>query len=189
LGTSIRCPGLGVFPALAYGELRLAITPSCGARHLKPLRMLNYISKAMTAESRFQYAEQGVVHESFDDETVIVNLNNGAYYSLNAAGRAVWLMLGARMSISEIAAAAGAAAQGREQVEQFVLSLSSEGLIRAAEGEPQGPPTAPGFRREDGPPTMEKFTDMERLILLDVIHDVDATGWPILAAHDDPPKR
>jgi hypothetical protein len=139
----------------------------------------------MTEDSRFQYAEPGVVHESFEDETIIVNLDNGAYYSLNTAGRAVWLMVGAGMSILEITRAAGAAEDLRKPIEQFVLALSNEGLIRPVEGDLQTRPSAPpDLHLGEKPPAMEKFTDMERLILLDVIHDVDATGWPILAGND-----
>ena len=141
----------------------------------------------MVADSRFQYAGQGIVHESFEDETIIVNLNNGAYYSLNAAGRAVWLMVGAGMSISEITGAAAATDDWQEYVKRFVLALSAEGLIRPSEVGPQTPPSAPpDLHLGEKPPTMEKFTDMERLILLDVIHDVDATGWPILMGNDKP---
>lgn len=28
------------------------------------------------------------------------------------------------------------------------------------------------------PPVLNKFTDMQELLLLDPIHDVDETGWP-----------
>jgi hypothetical protein len=143
----------------------------------------------MNADSRFQYAEPEVVHESFDDETVIVNLNNGAYYSLNASGRAVWLMVGAGMNIAEITGAAGASGGSQELIERFVRDLSTEGLIRLAEsGLQTTPSTPPDLHLREEPPTMEKFTDMERLILLDVIHDVDATGWPILAGNDKSPE-
>jgi hypothetical protein len=143
----------------------------------------------MTADSRFQYAEPEVVHESFEDETVIVNLTNGAYYSLNASGRAVWLMVGTGMSISEITCAAGANGGSQEVVEGFVRALSAEGLIRLAESGLQTPrPNPPALHLGEERPTMEKFTDMERLILLDVIHDVDATGWPILAGNDKSPE-
>ena len=28
------------------------------------------------------------------------------------------------------------------------------------------------------PPQLEKYTDMQDLVLLDPVHEVDATGWP-----------
>jgi hypothetical protein len=33
------------------------------------------------------------------------------------------------------------------------------------------------------PPLLEKFTDMEDLLLLDPVHEVDGRGWPHPAPH------
>ena len=129
---------------------------------------------------RYQYAQPRVVHENFEDETVIVNLDNGAYYSLNAAGRSVWMMLGAGMSVSEIMdAARGAPQQARQAIEGFVGTLRQDGLLEPRHA--ASPVEKISFSFGTDPPRIEKFTDMERLILLDVIHDVDETGWPVLA--------
>jgi len=49
----------------------------------------------------------------------------------------------------------------------------------AAPSSPLPPPTPTGeaFR----PPTVAVYSDMEDLLLLDPIHDVDETGWPVRA--------
>jgi len=129
---------------------------------------------------RYQYPQPRVVHESFDDETVIVNLDNGAYYSLNETGRSVWIMLGSGMSVAEIMdAVRGAPEPVGAAIEEFVETLKADGLL---EPRPAGnAPTVISLPLGSDPPRVEKFTDMERLILLDVIHDVDETGWPVLA--------
>jgi hypothetical protein len=73
-------------------------------------------------------------------------------------------------------------------VDRFVSELSNEGIIVPLETDgPNGhPPAAPEFATPPGafgPPRLQKFTDMQELLLLDPIHEVDEAGWP----HTRPP--
>jgi hypothetical protein len=60
--------------------------------------------------------------------------------------------------------------------------LSTEGLVVPLEEDAASPdstnrqplPEPSGFE----PPVLEKFTDMQDLILLDPVHEVDERGWP-----------
>lgn len=131
-----------------------------------------------------------VVCEAFEDEVVVVNLRSGAYYSLGGSAVSVWNLVEGGAGPASIAETL-ASAHGRQpesvrpDVERFLAELLQEQLI-APDGD--GPQTI-GQRREpsepaDQPvtpyvaPSLEKYTDMQELLLLDPIHEVDETGWP-----------
>jgi len=105
-----------------------------------------------------------------DGEVVIIHLGTGVYYSIRGRGVGLWE-----------GAAAGATADRLSQLApneaaSFLTELEIEGLIERiskgnenwlANGEPASEP-----------PVLERFTDMEDLLLLDPVHEVDDQGWP-----------
>ena len=112
-----------------------------------------------------------VVHEVIDGEVVIIHLGTGVYYSVQRAGVAMWEGAAAGATAERIAQVARAEADG------FLAELEREGLIvRTGEGDEAWQPTdgAP----DGGAPRLERFTDMEDLLLLDPVHEVDSGGWP-----------
>lgn len=124
--------------------------------------------------------EPDVVFEAFDEEIVLVNLETGNYYSLRGSGPNIWMALVEGVSVESLAAAI-AAATGKDSEEvrgelatfvdqlvaaQIVVTLDHESL---AEGVWEGAFEAP---------TLETYTDMQDLLLLDPVHDVDSSGWP-----------
>jgi hypothetical protein len=145
----------------------------------------------MDIDERLRYAVHNppVVHESFGDEVVIVNLNSGAYYSLDKAGLAIWKLIVEGASIDETAdQLSGRYSASRAEilasVVELISSLQREGLIQPArdmehrtnlalQNDPNG-----GEKIPFEPPLLNKFTDVEDLLILDPIHDVDAAGWP-----------
>jgi hypothetical protein len=145
----------------------------------------------MTLATRFRINTPGVVHETFDDEVVIIDFDSGSYYSLNESGTAVWSLLQGGATVSGIVAEMGRRYEGEqaqieEAVRQLVDELRQENLIvsdGAGEPEVSGESVDPG-QEAHGPmletPTLQKYTDMQELLLLDPIHDVDETGWPNL---------
>ena len=71
-------------------------------------------------------------------------------------------------------------------VETFLMTLSSEGLVIKTDGdipsELTQDPLPVAARSADKlpfePPVLNRYTDMQDLILLDPVHEVDDTGWP-----------
>jgi hypothetical protein len=146
----------------------------------------------MEIDERLRYAINSppVVHESFVDEAVIVNLNSGAYYSLDKSGLAIWNLIAAGASIGEIVDRisgryTAARADILAAVVELISSLRREDLIQPA-AEASHPGLALDANSNGGekekipfePPRLNKFTDVEDLLVLDPIHDVDAAGWP-----------
>jgi hypothetical protein len=125
-------------------------------------------------------------HETIDGEVVILDQVSGLYYSITGAGADIWALLDIGAAPEPIARALA----GRYDVElepaaaavdAFVAALAAEGLIEPAHGAstpPAEPPAPPGPRRPWAGPVLEKFSELQTLLVLDPIHDVDESGWP-----------
>ncbi len=128
-----------------------------------------------------------VVHETIDDEVIIINLETGTYYSLTGTGTDVWR--GAESGAAKqhvIDAMAQHYATDRTTVETAVNALIAElvreEIVLVEEGagttntslDLQGQVGATPFAA----PSLSKHTNMADLLLLDPIHDVDEQGWP-----------
>lgn len=126
-----------------------------------------------------------VIDENFEDEYVIVNLNTGVYYTLNETGGLIWDMLAQNMSRAAILETLQNTFDANPEsivanAETLLDTLEREQLIVRSGDTPQSsiPHSVPGERRAYSAPELEKFTDMEALLLLDPIHQVDDSGWP-----------
>ena len=142
----------------------------------------------MTSTSnQFQLNRPAIIDETIDGEVVVVDLQQGSYYSIRGAGVDIWHALAEPITpagvISLIAGRFGRPpAEIASTVEGFVAQLDDHGLLRRVDGEAASsvisadPQAAEPSAFE--PPQLEKFTDMEDLLLLDPVHEVDVRGWP-----------
>jgi hypothetical protein len=122
---------------------------------------------------------------SFGDEVVVANFVTGVYYSLLGSAAQVWegLMAGQPLDrvSQELAAVGGLDAPAcAAAADKLVSDLLAEGLIVADAAPDAGvwspAPALPGERYDL--PVLERFTDMQDLLLLDPVHDVEEMGWP-----------
>lgn len=146
---------------------------------------------------RYQIRTPTVIHEVFDDEVVIVNLDSGDYYSLSDAGAACWNCLLSGYSVDETVEAVlsqyqGDASEIRTSVVDLIEDLCKETLIvertdgRAPESavdEVEGTDSKPK-KTPFVTPSLNRYSDMRDLLLIDPIHEVDESGWP--EARQDP---
>jgi hypothetical protein len=126
-----------------------------------------------------------VAAETVDGEVLMIHLESGNYYSLRAVGASIWEGIEHGVPLPEIAAALRAgygAADADELVAEFVTELVHEDLLTAGdtpEARDAAPWHPPSLDGEFVGPRLEKYTDMQHLILLDPVHEVDADqGWP-----------
>lgn len=135
-----------------------------------------------------------VLHEVIDGEAVLINLENGTYYSIDKVGSFIWSLVEMSVSVSQIFHLVDSKYDGDQEeietaVEALLAELSSEALIVEAECQP--PPDEMLEIRESASrvafeaPELHKYTDMSELLLLDPIHEVDETGWPTPATEGD----
>jgi hypothetical protein len=155
-----------------------------------------------SAERTFECNGPGVIFERFEDETVVINLDSGHYYTLDTVGAIVWQRITDSNSLGRVVAELqssfdGEPAEIAQAVRDFVGLLLGEQLIRPVIGAPSNggatsvaSPAAPGgakpaFRA----PELGKYNDMAEMLLLDPVHDVDGAGWPSApAARSDAPS-
>jgi len=144
------------------------------------------------AATSYQVNAPKVVYEAFEDETVLINLDSGNYYSFSESGALIW----SRIISGESIASVIEYLQDRfpntthitVSVEDFVRELVEENLIvknssGIAKNVKQGKAEIPTLARFERP-MLQKYSDMQDLLLLDPIHEVDEMGWP----HALPPK-
>jgi len=146
----------------------------------------------MDSSKRFKINSPKVIHENFDDETVIVNLDTGNYYSFDKTAAIIWGLIESGVSMAEIIQFIGERYRGElaetnKLLHAFIAELHKEQLIipldshlvpieKSFNSQSRAEPNAdkPFFQA----PIMQKFTDMQDLLLLDPIHEVNEKGWP-----------
>lgn len=136
----------------------------------------------------YSIAHADIAHQRVEDEVIVVNLQTGAYFSIREVAADAWDLLVGGIDLDAAAELiAGRYAVTAQQVaadlEPFVASLLEDGLIAEANAGSDGtvslPPVAAGVPY--AVPTLDKYDDMEELLLLDPIHEVDEAGWPVVA--------
>lgn len=121
-------------------------------------------------------------HQLIDGEVVAIDLVTGTYYSLRGTAAAIWERIASAVDREVIIAEAASVWGGSEAaaIARFFDELESQGLVARAPSpstEERRIPTLP-LPQPFAPPLLEKFTDMQDLLLLDPIHEVDQIGWP-----------
>ncbi len=140
----------------------------------------------------FRVNEPQIIHQTVDEETVIVDLGSGSYYSLRGSAQVIWGALDRGLDVPGVIREVGGRFDGDDiahPVEAFVTKLVDGRLIVPIDGERRGDTDAPsndgdrfpaaGERQAFEPPVLERFDDLQDLILLDPVHDVsEEQGWP-----------
>ena len=149
------------------------------------------MSQNLQLQSVYKINNSQIVEETIDGEVIIINLNKGHYFSLNGAGAEVWSYLKLGLSGNKIISHLKYHYDDPNKlidvtVKKLLLNLKDEDLINmqdnhSAETEVNSENTIGRNNNEKKvfvEPILEKYTDMEDLLLLDPIHDVDEQGWP-----------
>jgi hypothetical protein len=134
-----------------------------------------------------------VVHETIEDEVILIQLERANYYSLAGSGKEIWEMICAGIAPAAILERMEAAYQQENgevaaDLERLITQLREEGLVQdapaeAAHASSNGTPADHTFEPAGGryvPAKLEKYTDMQDFLLVDPIHDVAPEGWPTL---------
>ena len=147
----------------------------------------------MASGTCFRVDNKHVAHEIFDGEILAVNVNTGTYYSLTGVSAKIWECILSGATTESITQAlsdiyVGERIEIEAAVASFIEQLSRESLI--IEDQTSNGATAIQLRgggevAQFTAPSMEIFSDMQDLLLLDPIHEVDDTGWPMLKPGPD----
>ncbi len=140
----------------------------------------------MSYSGAYRVNEPKVVSETLDGETIAIDLESGSYFSMNPAASVVWnLILDGHPAAAFPAVVAArfdvAPEDAAGDIERFVESLVRDRLVVAAEPRAVAAPViAAQGRAPYEAPSVERFDDMQELLLADPIHDVTLAGWPHL---------
>jgi len=130
--------------------------------------------------------DRHVVHETIDDETIIIHLGTGAYYSLDGSATAVWGPAAAGVPGDRIAAAI-CSAHPEDDPQRITAAVTAlldrlveEGLLVESPGAATAAdPVIEGVGPVFADPVLQKYTDMQEFMLVDPLHEVDEqAGWP-----------
>ena len=136
---------------------------------------------------RFRVNTPTVTHETIDGEAVIINLDSGNYYSLVDVGSFIWGLIEQGASASDAQNLVSQTYQGDaleidRGVQDLFAQLQQESLIVPVDGASDLSQVIPSHNGHEkpsfNPPLLNKYSDMQELLLLDPIHDVDDAGWP-----------
>lgn len=128
-----------------------------------------------------------VIHEVIDGETMLVRLDTGNYYNMNATGGQIWSLIEKGVSdqqiISRLTSLYALDTTGTTQIGTFIKQLIAEELIspNGHSAEAKAAFHWESLERLTGlfePPIINKYSDMQELLILDPIHDVSDAGWP-----------
>ena len=142
----------------------------------------------MQPDLPLRVAHANIHSKIFDDEVVIIDMLSGVYFSLRGAAVDMWRLIEPGASPDAIVAALAARYEAPGEtvsttVRAFLNRLATEGLVIAdATGGSTGAAACGGSPAPERiafvPPELERFTDMQDLLLLDPIHEVTDSGWP-----------
>lgn len=151
----------------------------------------------------YRVKSPSVVARVIDGEALLIAFETGAYFSARGSGAAIVAGVLAGKSVSRIIDGFAPTdsfprAEIARLVLLFVQQLSDEGLVVVdSPNEPVPDPPGQGCGEQGvevrqaeelafDPPLLEKYRDLEDLLVLDPIHDVDAAGWPSAGARKHP---
>jgi len=132
-----------------------------------------------------------VAHEAFDEETVLINLERGTYFSLRGSAPALWLLLQQPVSVEGLvgvlAQAVALPEDAGAMIGAMLTQLETEGCVLRLDGPEQLPTDLSPLALLGGSfsrPDVQTFHDLQELIVIDPVHEVaDFDGWP----HRPPP--
>jgi hypothetical protein len=110
-----------------------------------------------------------VISEITTDETVVINLETGSYYNLNADASKIWALLEKGVDITDF-----------EKIDasiiEFCNKLIAEGLLKEATTTEKVTTIDVDAKNL----VLETYTDMQDLLGLDPIHEAaPEAGWPV----------
>lgn len=138
----------------------------------------------MHHQAAFRINEPEVIAEEIEGEVIILNFDSGSYYSLNENAMGIWHLLQGGYPYTALLNAWQAACKSAGEpvivtFTTFMEELQQERLIvpTTLTAIPADAPALAVVNPAAGL-VLNKFTDLQNLLLLDPIHDVDEMGWP-----------
>lgn len=145
----------------------------------------------MNSQEIFRINSPDVIYENVDNEVLIIEFNTGNYYSLDSTGAEIWELLAAGIPVGDIIKALENKYKDgdgdiNKAITALIDELQQENLISPGKEMQSADDrqiqsilkTIENTGLDFVTPSLQKYSDMQELLLLDPIHEVDETGWP-----------
>ena len=130
-------------------------------------------------ETCYRISPSQVAHQHIDGEVIVIHFETGSYFSLNGSAAELWQMLAKPQTVGTLSARfSGANGQATTAVQRFIDELMTEKLVERIVTTPTRNGAQPAI--PFAAPLLEKYSDMQHLLLADPLHDVEEAGWPNL---------
>lgn len=132
-------------------------------------------------ETCYRISSAQIAHQNIDGEVIVIRFDTGSYFSLNGSAAELWQMLDRPQTVRSLCARFANSNEAAERtLQKFVDELSAEGLVERVTTSPAR--VENGAKLPFSAPVLEKYSDMQHLLLADPMHDVEEAGWPRLKA-------
>ena len=124
-----------------------------------------------------------VSSELIGNEVVTIHLPTGMYYSIENSAADLWVGIERGLIFDELVEILTRTydvglAQAAADASNFVTELLQENLVVEAPGSGEIAAPATGELKSYLSPRVDKFSDLQELLMIDPIHEVDERGWP-----------
>jgi len=150
------------------------------------------MAQGVGSDERFKINIPTISHETIDNETLIIDLDSGSYYSLLGAGADIWSLVDRGASVGTIVELihkryGGDLGEIDSAVTGFLADLRREKLIVGVSADEAQPGADPDLKLDTGTgaagrafeaPVLTRHTDIQDLLLLCPVHDLDESAWP-----------
>jgi hypothetical protein len=123
-----------------------------------------------------------VIFEEINGDIIAIHFDSGSYYNLNGTAGWIWQSLSLQATSTEmidfLQSTDPANSNVSPEVSIFISELLQEGLIVETEPEARTTLLPPLIQTSYSRPVLNRFDDMQQLLLVDPIHEVGASGWP-----------
>jgi len=140
----------------------------------------------MINNKKYTVDDQYAISETLDNETIIINLDTGNYYSMNTNGSLIWNFIQSGYTVDGIInyfkdSSTEESDTIKDAVSSFFELLIKEKLIKEVDYIESNPIINDNKEKAQFIiPSFDKYEDMQEMLLADPIHDVDTMGWPKL---------
>ncbi len=126
-----------------------------------------------------------IVADDFEDETVLINVEKGLYFSMQGSAKAIWQAFAVpRQRAATLATLSQElTADDRAEMEKTVQGMIDHGLLVETDEAGSGTTLFSLAAASFAAPVLGVFSDLAELIAIDPVHEVDdAAGWPVRPA-------
>ncbi|MDC1162015.1 PqqD family protein [Tenacibaculum sp.] len=132
---------------------------------------------------RYTINDPMVITDDMDGEIIILNTESGKYFSTEKTGAIIWEMLSNNYTIDETTEIISSHFSIpceiiKKDLNSLLAQFIDEGLLKVSKDTKSNSDIDLSNLNEYATPQITAYSDMEKLLLMDPVHEVENMGWP-----------